>query len=957
MGTQLATMCDRIQWRRRMLFAVVACTIAFVSSDAEGEGVLELQGAEAKLPLGWIRDPQDLGQGQGPPVTVMTTSTTFSGTASAATYTYKVVSGGKPTEALRELQGEELMGESIDGSEHESRVPITSLQAHLEAQADQVGKVSRLTAVKVLLSMKGAQGSDEVHSFVEDESLIQVSAGAGWGRRRRGSAWQQNDIVKQKKMEEKKEEQQEKDEEQRKAQGLPPAPVPKPPPKVVVKKAPTEEGPQANGAAPENAMDEAKNKADKAIEMAREKGDKATAKAEEEAREAQKEADDKKAFELAEKRKHELTNKEEQQREKKMKDQTEKSKKKAKEAALKAEVLAKAVAKAKEAADKEQVVEKKKKEALEAKQKEERRVMIEKAKEKAAKATKETAEKKIQELKAKFGEEGTEKKQKEKQLKHKHEQNEKKIEEKTRKKTSELARKTAEEAKNKDGEEKALKARDEKKMKAAMETIKKAEEERKDKSQQEDDEKKKRENALKAAAKRRIDEEKEAKAEKRKAMETSAEMATKKADEQQKKAEEEAKQKLKEEVELKKTREKKEKTAREVTKKKATEIVRKATREHADKIEQEKSTKQFTESQHKEKKKKSFEKVQKILEGLKDYEEQLAKAQKAYEVKNGEFRKVEPVEKKHKTEATNLSKVAKELAMKIKGEEDKKNADVCDLGNNLESLKKKGLLSTNEGECGVTCSLKPSDIGIQAQCKVDKKKPECMKLLYTRMQSLSSALISEFDAFKRCTLEKANSSLQGPSGAQAKNLDTPGVNPDEQWMLGEDNGAGVRKSVSDGVEVGDYIYSLKDFQDVTGAVNVGTAMDLLMKCNRDSNDGRGKHSEELGMSYDPSEAQTYNVAANKAEAEGSNEGAGNPPGDCMTKGVEDTIENIMRPATDNCQVHCSTEGIDYNSFTSHCDGSGKVDCFLQAAETYYRSVSGTYLSWKRQCVDYHSDSV
>jgi len=390
------------------------------------------------------------------------------------------------------------------------------------------------------------------------------------------------------------------------------------------------------------------------------------------------------------------------------------------------------------------------------------------------------------------------------------------------------------------------------------------------------------------------------------------------------------------------------------------EIVRKATREHADKIEQEKSTKSFTESQHKEKKKKGFEKTQKILEGLKDYEESLAKARKSFDKKNNEYRKIEPVEKKHKTEAGNLSKIAKELALKIKGEEEeKKSADVCDLGTNLETLKKKGLLSSNEGDCGVTCSLKPSDVGIQAQCKIDgEKKPECMKLLYTRMQSLSSALISEFDAFKRCTLEKANSNLKAPMGAKAANLDTPTGNPHERWLLGEDNVVnGLKKTVSDSVEVGDYIYSLKDFQDVTGAVNVGTAMDVLMKCNRDGNGSRGHGSEELGMSYSPSDTQNYDVAAKQAEAPGSNEGAGNPPPDCMTKTIQDSLEHVRAPATDACHVHCSTQGIDYNSFTSNCDGNGKVDCFLQAAETYYRSVSGTYLSWKRQCADYHADTL
>lgn len=931
---------------RQMRLAVALVICAVVAVTADGEAVAVLQGEEAALPMGWIRDPNSKADlGQGSPSTVLTTSAAYSGTADEAAFTYKMVTGGKPMSALKELAGEELMGEGIDDSEDKSRITISGLQAHLENAADMVGKVSRLTAVKVLLSMPGVQQNDQEE--LDEVSLLQVGAGTGWGRRRRGAEWEQNPIVQQQKA-------QEKAEADDKA-GTPSPPGPKPPPKVVVKKEPDDQNP-ATSAKGENDMDEARGKADKAIEMAREKGDKATKKAEEEARAAQQEADDKKAFELAEKRKHEVTNKEEQQREKKMKDHTEKSKKKAKEAATKAEVLAKAVEKAKEASEKEQVKEKAMKTAKEAKQKEERRVMIEKAKEKAAKATKEAAEKKMAELKAKFGEESVEKKQKEKALKHKHEVKQKKVDEVSKKKTEELARKTADEAKNKDAEEKALKAQDEKKMKAALEAVKKAEEERNDKAEKEFNEKKKREEALKVAAKRRIEEEKEAKTEKRKAMETSAEMATKKADEQQKKSEAESTEKIKEEVELKKTREKKEKDAREVIQKKAEEIVRKTTREHSDKIETEKSTKAFEESQHKEKKKKGEEKVQKVLEGLKNYEEALAKAREAYDKKNKLYRDTEPIESKHKSVSGNLSKIAKELAAKIKGQEEDKNPDVCDLGNNLESLKKKGLLTGGDGECAVTCSLKPSELGIQAQCKLqDEKKPECMKVLYTRMQSLASALISEFDAYKKCTLAKAQSGLKGPAGSNSANLDTPDAS---NFMLGESEDArlehSLEKNNKDSVEVGEYIYALKDLQDVHGTVKVGAAMDLLMKCNRDDH-GKGtkRPKGEMGESYSPLETQNFQVAANAAE--GSNDGSGQRPSDCMTNSIETTIENTVSPAVNDCQVQCSTSGIDYDSYTSECNGSGKLDCFLQASEVYYRSVAGTFLSWKRQCVKYHGD--
>jgi len=589
--------------------------------------------------------------------------------------------------------------------------------------------------------------------------------------------------------------------------------------------------------------------------------------------------------------------------------------------------------------------------------------MIEKAKEKAAKDTKEAADKKIAELQAKFGEESSEKSQKEKALKHKHEQAQKKVDEVSKKKTEELARKTADEAKQKDEEEKALKAKDEKKMKAAVEAKKKAEEERQDKAEKEGNEKKKREVALKAAAKRRIEEEQEAKTEKRKAMEVSAEMATKKSEEQHKKAEEEGKQKLKEEVELKKDREKKEKDAREVTTKKAEEIVRKTTREHADKLEQEKSGKAFTETQHKEKKKKGFEKVQKILEGLKDYEEQLAKAKKALEEKKKVFRTIEPTENKHKAEAGNLSKIAKELAEKIKGTDEKKNEDVCDLGNNLESIKKKGLLSGSEGECSLSCALKPNDLGIEVSCNLDgeAKSSECMKPLYTRMQSLSSAVISEFDAYKKCTLAKAASNASGPAGSPPANLDTPGANPAAQYMLGETGTPHMAKDTKDAVGVGDYIYALKDLQDVTGTVSVGHAMDLLMKCDRDTGAGKHHHArksdeddddDELGMSYDPAESQNFNTAAKSSDAAAD----GNGP-DCDISSVKSSIDNILVSSADGCQCHCGTEEVDFAAYSSECTGSGKMDCFLQSTETYYRSVAGAFLSWKRNCVSVHGEQM
>lgn len=883
------------------------------------------------MPLGWISTPgkHKLGESAGQPMTHMSSSTTFSGAPTSADYMYKLTAGGAPTRALKELLGEELVGESMDGQADESRVAVSDMQAKLEGQADMMGKVNRLTAVKVLLSMPTARRSalEMPSPVLEEEALLQTEAGVGWGRRRRGSEWEQNPVAQAQKQQEKSE---------AKKQN----PMAQQPAKVVVKKAEALDKPDAPG----NEMDEAKAKAEKSIEMAREKGEKAEAKAEEEARAAQKEADDKKAFELAEKRKHELTNKEEQVREKKIKEEGERAKKKAKEAEVKAEGLQKAVAKAKEAEDKQIVVETKTKKTKEAKQKGERKVNLEKAKEKAAKNTKEAADKKMQELQAKQGNEGAEKKQAEKVLKHKHELAEKKVDEQTKKKTQELAKKTAEEAKNKDSEEKQLKSADEKKMKAALENRKKAEEERSDKSKKENDEKKKRESALKQAAKRRIEEEQAAKAEKRKAMESSAEMATKKSEELQKKSDEEKSQKQKDEVELKKTREKKEKDAREVTAKKAEEIQRKTHREHKDKVEQEKSQKDYEENNHKEKMKKANEKTAKILAGLKDFSESLAKAREVYDKKNKQYREIEPVESKHKTDAGNLSRVAKELAQKIKGDTEEEKPDTCDLGTSLEKIKKKGLLKANEGDCSVVCSIKPSDLGVQVQCKLDGSEhgTECKKLMYSRMQSLSSSLLAEFDSYKRCVMEKA---AEGNSAPNPK-LQSEGGDTEERHMLGEAVERAISQKALDAVEVGGYIYAMKDLQDVQGTVNIGQAIDLLMKCNKDT-PTKGQ-SDELGDSYSPSDSESYNAGA---------EGAG-PGGkeDCMLKGVQNTIENIVGPSSEGCTFACETKGIEFESYTAECDGGGNTQCFLSGTEVYHRSVAASYLSWKTNCATYHSDS-
>merc|ERR1712196_457027 len=120
-----------------------------------------------------------------------------------------------------------------------------------------------------------------------------------------------------------------------------------------------------------------------------------------------------------------------------------------------------------------------------------------------------------------------------------------------------------------------------------------------------------------------------------------------------------------------------------------------------------------------------------------------------------------------KIRATNLSKIAKELALKIKGDKKKKkkgkkrksgaNKKRCNLGDNLEKLKKKGVLQVKTGKCKVACKLKPSDQGIDATCNLlsGKRSLGCKKDLYTRAQVVAAGLLSQFDSYKECTVSKA----------------------------------------------------------------------------------------------------------------------------------------------------------------------------------------------------------
>lgn len=865
---------------RSWLGAVALALACVVVAHADSDAVVSLEGdsTTAGVVLGKARP------------TSLSSSSSFAGTASSATISYKLNAGGE--EGLKELAGQKLMGESSDVQTGASRMNLEQLQGHLEAGADMMGKITRMSALKVIMDMPAAGQGFVIGEQLE---LVQVAATTkvGWGRRRRGAAW---DKTKKKLSQPKKK-------------------IALPTKTKVVKKAPKKKAGKKM-----NKIDESKVKADKAIRMAREKGVKARKKADAEEKAARAEASKKKQLELAQKRRHEVTNKTEKVREKKMKVKTERAAKRAKEAAHKAEQLQKAIAKAREASKKEQVVEKRVKKALEIKGKKEREVFVKAAKEKAAKNTKEIVMKKKAEVEAKFGQEQILKKQRERKLKQAHEVKKKNAEEKARKKATELARKTAEEARQKNAREKALKARQEKVAKAIAEKNQKAAAERKEKAVEENASKVKREKALKAAAQRRIEEERRAKAEKRKAMVRAHELATKKAAESAQKKDAERKQKAKQESETKKAREKREKKAREVTRKKAMEVVRKVHRELTEKVVQEKTSKKYAEQKHKEKKKKAHEKIAKALAGLKSYKEKLQKSRAVAKAKRVAYNNIHPTEKKMKTKATHLSNIAKELARKIKGKKPKapKKA-TCNLGAELEKLKKKGVLAGKDGKCSVSCIMKPSDLGIQATCRLGGKGTKCRKLLYVRSQTVASALMASFDSFKQCTSK------------------TGGKSKEEQ--LGESM---VPSLVNDGIAVGEYIYTLKSMQDQDGNVNVGEAIDKLVKCNRDGKPKDGKSlGDSLEISYNPTDSKDFNAAAKGA------------PKSCHTKALSDSLKAIVVRPGKGCEAKCNAGSLSYTSYTAECQGSGKTECFVSVQEHYHRQVVATYYGWKAQCAKYH----
>jgi len=752
------------------------------------------------------------------------------------------------------------------------------------------GKVDRLVAAKVLLGMaKPGSKAQEL----DTEALVQVSAGTGWGRRRRGASWE--------------------------AKGATPKQV-----KVVVKDR------RFRDTSHSDAVSESKSKADKAIEIAREKGAKATATAEHEARAAQKEAAGKKEFEMAEKRKHEVTHKREKQKETSMKESIESETKKATESKQKADELARAVKHARDTAESEHKKEQEQKRNLQSKLETERRLSISSAKEKGGKKTKEHIDKKMAEVSAKFAEETQQKVMQEKGMKHAHALGAQKVKEVAKKKAAELARQAATEARNKDSEEKALKKHDEQTSKSNHQKMARAKLELAQKAESENREKKKRESALKVAAKRRLDEESSAKADKRSAMHNAAELANKNAKESEAKLEGEANNKIKDEVAHKKDRELREKAARESVAKKEKEIVRKTTREHDDKTTQEKSTKEFSKQQHDEKKTKSDERIEKILGGLKAFTERHMKLKGKWNAESKRLARIDANEKRLKRQSKDASTKAKELAAKIDGRHH--GHGNCDLAHNIETLKQKGLLTGNEGHCQVSCHLKPSDIAIRAECALagdSARSDDCNAALYNRMQSLSTSLIAEFDAFKAC-------GLKGPA-------------QHSEMMLGEGNSdhvvTVVPKSTKGGVGVGSYMYALKDFTDVAGTVSVSKAMDMMMKCDHDTKPrpkkSRDEFGDELGDAYDPSKSAGFASSDN----------------DCAVKTIVRTVESIVPDSSDHaCQFSCETSNVDVNAFTSECSGSGNGLCFLNKAEIYQQEVAATFLTWKTKCTAAADDS-
>merc|ERR1712196_462715 len=161
------------------------------------------------------------------------------------------------------------------------------------------------------------------------------------------------------------------------------------------------------------------------------------------------------------------------------------------------------------------------------------------------------------------------------------------------------------------------------------------------------------------------------------------------------------------------------------------------------------------------------------------------------------------------------------------------------------------------------------------------------------------------------------------------------------------------KDVKDGVEVGDYIYSLKDLEDVSGTVSVARAMDLLMKCNRDGphhgpKDSDSDEDDDMGESYSPKSSEKYNAEDGKKGDDSSLTTY------CLANTISQTIKHVVGPTDGQVQYKCAAMNVEMEAYTADCNGGGAIAEFLQSAEAYHRNVFETYLTWKAKCVNLHN---
>merc|ERR1712127_557906 len=107
----------------------------------------------------------------------LSSSTSYAGTPADTTLEYVLNTGA--SQGLKELEGQELMGEDADVDAGASEINLTHLQAHLERNADMMGKVGRMKALKIIMGMPPARAAAEESAVV----MLQMRASTGWGRR------------------------------------------------------------------------------------------------------------------------------------------------------------------------------------------------------------------------------------------------------------------------------------------------------------------------------------------------------------------------------------------------------------------------------------------------------------------------------------------------------------------------------------------------------------------------------------------------------------------------------------------------------------------------------------------------------------------------------------------------------------------------------------------------------